>query len=292
MKYFLKISNIKIIVNSIKELHFLNTEDVEPFKVAFAEEDADLIYDISYVDTMNSDYIKKFGGKKLHEVTGCKIYQKENQYVLVHKPAKNESDAHIIVEINQNRNRHHIYIPEEYVTRNIPIYLTALLGIDLVLPHFQRIMMHASIVKYENAAILFTGPSGMGKSTQANLWKTYKGASVINGDRAILSVEEQIYAYGSPYAGSSGIYINECAPVKMIVLLRQDKENKIEKLEEKEAYRMLFPRFLMTKWDKHLLIKTLDLIECLLKKVPVYLLSCRPDEEAVELVYQKLLNMT
>lgn len=282
MKYFIKISDIKIIINLLVELDF--QDNINCFKSDFEEAEADVIYDISYMHQQNCK--TEVEGKILHEKFGCKIYEKENKYLFVYKLGKGIPESDIIVEVNRDGNRHQVYVPEIYQRENLPVYLTPLLGMDVILPGFDRVMMHASIVRYEDLAILFTGASGIGKSTQAELWKKYKGASVINGDRAILRVDDRIYAYGSPYAGSSGIYKNEFAPVKMIVLLRQGMENKIERISGKEAYRMLFPRFLMTKWNKDLLMKTLELIEIILKKIPVYQLTCRPDKEAVELVHQ------
>ena len=269
-------------INLLAELNF--QDNIDCFKSDFKEAEADVIYDISYMHQQN--YKTEVENEILHEKFGCKIYEKENKYLFVYKSGKRVPESDIIVEVNRDGNRHQVYVPEIYQRENLPVYLTPLLGIDVILPGFDRVMMHASIVRYENSAILFTGPSGIGKSTQAELWKKYKGASVINGDRAILRVDNRIYAYGSPYAGSSGIYKNEFAPVKMIVLLKQGMENKIERIDGKEAYRMLFPRFLMTKWNKDMLMKTLELIEIILKKIPVYQLTCRPDEEAVELVYQ------
>ena len=76
------------------------------------------------------------------------------------------------------------------------------------------------------------------------------GADIINGDRAILDVEKDgVVAYGSPYAGSSGIYRNEFCKVRAIIFLSQEPENRIRKLSPAEAYKVLFPRFSMVRWD-------------------------------------------
>lgn len=286
MKYFIKISDLKILVNASFELNF--QDNIDYFRSVFEEQDADVIYDITCMP--QQDYSVESEDQVLHKGLGYRIFEKKNKYIFVYNSGKITPESDIIVEINREGNRHHVYVPEIYQTENLPVYLTPLLGIDAILPGFNRVMMHASIVRYEGSAILFTGPSGIGKSTQAELWKEYKGASVINGDRAILRVDDRVFAYGSLYAGSSGIYRNESAPVKMIVLLKQGEENKIERLEGRNIYRMLFPRFLMTKWNQDMLVKTLELVEKIFRKVPVYLLTCRPEKEAVELVHQFFNN--
>lgn len=43
-------------------------------------------------------------------------------------------------------------------------------------------------INYKNHAILFSGSSGMRKSTQADLWKNNRNVSIINGDRYLQKI--------------------------------------------------------------------------------------------------------
>lgn len=43
--------------------------------------------------------------------------------------------------------------------------------------------LHASLVEKDGFGVIFLGPSGMGKSTQAKLWEKYLGADFLIGDR-------------------------------------------------------------------------------------------------------------
>lgn len=105
------------------------------------------------------------------------------------------------------------------------------IGAEQLLLQHNRLMLHASFIKYEGKGILFSAPSGMGKSTQAELWRSIRGAEVINGDRAALGCEGGEWtAWGIPYAGTSGIYRNEKALLSAIVVLGQAKENRIRRL--------------------------------------------------------------
>ena len=61
------------------------------------------------------------------------------------------------------------------------------LGLDYIMSHNHRVILHSSFISRQGEGILFTAPSGTGKSTQADLWKRHEeGVTIINGDRSIL----------------------------------------------------------------------------------------------------------
>lgn len=164
-----------------------------------------------------------------------------------------------------------------------------LIGMETVFLQFHGLMLHASFVRWKHQGILFTAPSGTGKSTQAGLWEEYEHAEIINGDRAGLRLQDGHWeGYGLPYAGSSGIYRNESAPVKAIIVLRQAKENQIRLLRPGESIKHLYPETTVHRWDKRFTETAVDLLTSLTAMVPVYLLECRPDRGAVELVKNTL----
>lgn len=89
------------------------------------------------------------------------------------------------------------------------------IGWERHLLNFNRFILHASCIGTAFGGILFSGVSGIGKSTQADLWCRYEDATLINGDRPIVGkVDNQWKAFGSPYAGSSNCYVNASVPVR------------------------------------------------------------------------------
>ena len=160
----------------------------------------------------------------------------------------------------------------------------------LLLRH-DAFVLHSALVRWENHGILFSAPSGTGKSTQATLWQQFMGAEILNGDRAALRKTEQgWHAWGIPMAGSSGIYRNESAPVFALAVLKQGPENTIRRLSAIEAMGKLYPETSLFRENREWVQKILDLLMDLLNTVPVWLLSCRPDREAVELLHRTLKN--
>ena len=150
-------------------------------------------------------------------------------------------------------------------------------------------VLHSSYIDYQGQAILFTAPSQVGKSTQAELWKKYEGAEIINGDRTLLRRREDgWYAFGYPCCGSSSICINRTLPLRAIVVLEQGKENKIEKLTLGQKIRALVSGIEVYPWDIHEVEKSFFLAQKILQEVPVIALRCRPDADAVSALKQYL----
>ena len=164
--------------------------------------------------------------------------------------------------------------------------LITLMDIEATLLDFNALILHASFIRWHDMGIIFSAPSGTGKSTQADLWVKYQGAEVLNGDRAALRKVDGLWrAYGLPYAGTSGIYRNESAPLKAIVALRQAKENRIREIKGAEAFRYLYPETMIHRWDPDFERRATDLLLQLIGDIPVYLLECLPDEGAVKLLH-------
>lgn len=163
------------------------------------------------------------------------------------------------------------------------------IGMETWLLQQQGLLLHASLIKYKDKAIAFSAPSGVGKSTHADLWRTHLGATILNGDRAALrQTGEGWTAYGCPYAGTSGIYCNDSAPLTAIVVLRQGERNHLRPASAAEAFRYLYPELSVHHWDAAFVAAATDLCADLITHVPVYLLECLPDRDAALLVQKGL----
>lgn len=170
-------------------------------------------------------------------------------------------------------------------------YLLNMLGLESLLLRHGGLILHSSFIRWNGRGILFSAPSGTGKSTQASLWERYMGAKILNGDRAgIRNVNGAWRAYGLPYAGSSRIFCNESAPISAIVVLRQGSENILRKMKAPEALRALLPEFSAHRWNAAFMNKVLDIAAAAVGDIPVYCLECRPDPEAVRLLHDTLME--
>lgn len=158
-----------------------------------------------------------------------------------------------------------------------------------VLLKHDLLTFHAALLEYEEQAFAVCAPSGTGKTTHARLWRDHKNALILNGDRAVIGREGKVWtAYGTPWSGTSGEQINRRASLKALVVLKRSEENFVVKLSGIQAFGAVFPHLQFPVWNRKLSETAIDLLNALLNDVPVYCLSCRPDTDAVEVLYQKL----
>ena len=169
------------------------------------------------------------------------------------------------------------------------IYALPLAALCARLAYFNAVLLHGAVLDLAGEGIVFTGYSGVGKTTQAQLWEKYLQADIINGDKLFLRcLDGQTYAYGAPWKGSSPYCLNRKVPVKAIVALRQAKENSIQKLDSLACMEYFMPHLFLPHWDQACLNRALDTFDQILGNTPVYLLKCRPDEDAVLLTKEQI----
>ena len=147
------------------------------------------------------------------------------------------------------------------------------------------LQVHSSLIAYQGQGILFLGPSGIGKTTQAELWNRYRGARILNGDLAFVQMTETgAVGYGTPWHGSSPYCENDQVPLIAGVVLKQDTENRIRRLTGFELVSEVAGSIFYPLWVEDGGVYCMDTLNAVLSSLPVYELSCRPEEEAVALL--------
>lgn len=282
MKYLCNVAGIKILCEI-------------PFQLTIDEESKEFIYRLQENDLTEADLtiqycqVKRFSDfrKESYHSVACRYFaQNENERKIYYCAAPGWEPYACISWNGEKSGRMRLqYLEgaEQYLNygRNVIGHI----GLENLLWFGNGILLHASFISDDGKGILFSGPSGVGKSTQAKLWEKYCQAEIVNGDRAaIRCVDDKWSAYGSPCAGSSGIYKNQSAELKTIIILRQAASNHIRKMSPAEAFVALYPEVTIHGWDRKFVEAATAVLEKLLADIPVYMLECLPNEEAVSLV--------
>lgn len=223
---------------------------------------------------------------------GCHYYQTEDENSLVFYSIEQGGAPYACTRWNREGTLCEcLYLNGKEYCLNYSRNIWDILGMEDVLLRHSGLLLHSSFIRYRGKAVLFTAPCGTGKSTQAELWEKYEGADIINGDRAgIRHLDCGWAAFGLPYAGSSGIYRNENAPLAAVILLRQAEENRLRRMKAVEAFPDLYREITVHRWDRNFVSESTELLLQLLCEIPVYLLECRPDQEAVQLVRDEIFG--
>ena len=162
-----------------------------------------------------------------------------------------------------------------------PMFL-AMFAMERHMMDRDALVLHCAYMQREGKAILFSAPSGTGKTTQATLWEKHRGTRVVNGDKALLRSADGVWtANGWPVCGSSQVCHDESMPIRAIVMLSQGKEKAIERLAPFAAFSQIYSQITINFWNRDAQQRAMDLIEQLVTQVPVYHLRCTISEEAV-----------
>lgn len=194
------------------------------------------------------------------------------------------------ISLQQQEKNYHVWISQEIQELLCcDTIFFSMFSLEKHMIHQDAMILHCAYMEHPKGAILFSAASGVGKSTQASLWKTYRGNRTMNGDRSLLTMEHGTwYANGWPVCGSSKICHNEALPIQAIVMLKQAKENKISRMTGLEALRLVMEQITINGWNGEFQMRVMDLLEDLLNKVPIYQLECDISEEAVRCLEEVL----
>ncbi|MGQ1785767.1 hypothetical protein [Saccharicrinis sp. GN24d3] len=153
----------------------------------------------------------------------------------------------------------------------------------LYLTHWKNgLLIHASGVLDKNEAYLFTGVSGIGKSTMARLWKE-SGAAVLNDDRLVIRrIDGRIMVYNNPMPYYAQRPLR--GELKKIFLLKQSLHNYITPLKGVAAYSRVLGNFIQQFYQKEMVQRHLEIVEQTINLVDVYEVGFKPDQDIVEMI--------
>lgn len=152
---------------------------------------------------------------------------------------------------------------------------------------YNTFLFHGSVIAVDGEAYLFTAKSGTGKSTHTRLWKEYFGerAVMVNDDKPLVKVTNNtVRVYGTPYNGKHHIGNNISAPLKAVCVLERAESNNIHTITGSEVY-AIFLQQVYRPTESEKLLKTLSLIDLMIKNVRLYKLCCNMNISAAEIAY-------
>lgn len=177
-----------------------------------------------------------------------------------------------------------------------------------LLPARDRMLVHGAAVAVAGRAYLFCAPSGTGKTTHVRLWRERLGAAVavVNGDKPIIHVPPapagrpgsrdglgpESIVFGTPWAGKEGWQRNMSAPLAGICFLGRAEPgaSRIRSLEPARALDRALRQVYLPA-DATAAARTLELLDALLGRAPLFELACDMSEDAVRCSFEGLTGL-
>ena len=196
-----------------------------------------------------------------------------------------------------------ILAPLEYIDAHRPFYTEStddryveyksLIGLtSLALLPFRCCIMHAVAVQIDGFCWLITAPPGTGKTTQYKNLKTLYGENVemICGDMPLLEItsDENIIVHPSPWNGKERIKGKISAPLGGILLLRQDDQNLIRRMEQSEAVFPILTQLAILPDTEEQALQIAAFAEHLLLRYPVWEMVNKGDQASSRLAVETL----
>lgn len=158
------------------------------------------------------------------------------------------------------------------------------------LPQFDGFVFHGAAVEIGGRGVIFTAPSGTGKTTHISLlFDSYPDeVKIINGDKPIIrKIDGEWRVCSTPWAGKEGMQRNTSAPLDSIVILGRGEENRIERVQAAECFDTLI-RQVYYPQESEALLRTLSLLDTLPESVRFFKLSCNMSPDAARTSFEAL----
>lgn len=172
------------------------------------------------------------------------------------------------------------------------IEFTAVLNALIIkLFSFNAFILHSSAVSVGGVGVLFSAPSGTGKTTHTRLLKKVYGDKVyvVNGDKPLITYRnDKFFMSGTPWCGKEMISQNTTVPLDVVCFVERSDKNSIEKIDAKTAIKKLFSQVTLPKDDVESVQKYLVILNEMFSKVKFCVLKCNMQESAAIVSYNYL----
>ena len=226
-------------------------------------------------------------GKVLLRNSDMTIFENTDRYVVLFPQMSNIYQVHMTLDGSYVR---FYCTPETSDLARENIFHAIRLFFLFIAQKHGKFAIHSASILYKEKTWLFSGHSGMGKSTHTALWHDLLGTPYLNGDLNLLGMEgDRIMVYGIPWCGTSEIYTTEDYELGGIVLLGRDPEKDLlEELTPSEKIIRVMQRMISPAWKERFFSMNLEFAEEIADHAPVLYLRCTKNPSAVYTVQKEI----
>lgn len=252
----------------------LISENFKPFYHEFPDDDT-----LQEIELITTPPHSRCYGQVLLQNSEMTIFENSDRYIVLFPQMLNLYEAHMLKDGTYVR----IYCYPQISATNIENIFHAIRLFFLFIAQKNGLFaIHSASILYQGKAWLFSGHSGMGKSTHTALWHELFDTPYLNGDLNLLGLQEgRITVYGIPWCGTSEIFTTEQYDLGGIVLLGRDPQtDHLEELNPSEKVLRVMQRMISPAWKERQLSENLFFAEEIADHVPILHLLCTKNTSA------------
>jgi hypothetical protein len=152
------------------------------------------------------------------------------------------------------------------------------------------VILHSACVSIKGNGYLFAGVSGAGKSTISEIWRKDSEAEVSTDERVLIrEINDDLWAFGTPWHGTSEIHKNIGVPIEKIFFIKHGKANRASPISKTDAANRLMVRCFPTFWNKEGMQFAVDFCSLVAEKKECFELEFIADESVT--AYVKSLKL-
>lgn len=211
-------------------------------------------------------------------------------YLCVFKKDKEELDAivrydagfqNVLVVLNKQLDAEEL-VKKEYILTGWAFQKIAVLQ--------NKFILNASSVSHHGCGMLFCGTSEIGKSSQTALWLEYMDdVFVLSDEKPLLSFEDKIFVYGTPWSTRSKQHKNMRSPLKAIFFLKQANMPQLKELKEVEKVALQL-KHMFQPYELEELDRLLEQFPRIINEVKLYDYEATLTKESVDLIHETLFS--
>lgn len=136
---------------------------------------------------------------------------------------------------------------------------------------YETFLMHGAAIAVNGEGYLFSGKSGVGKTTHIRKWiEQNPDTIVVNGDKPLIRyLDNTFYVCGTPWSGKESLNTNMMVPLKGIAFMTRSEDVSVTEIGFPQALRFLLNQVYMHK-DADRTQKTLNLLGKMAESVRFY----------------------